>query len=275
MNGKQIRWRRFLRPENGFGIMIPIDHGLTHGPIEGIGTLAQLKHWIGHPAISGIIAHKGMVCRLAAHGLLPQAGLMIHLNGMTSLSPLSDRKELLTSVETALTLGADGVSIQLNFDGHHDAHNLMLLGKVADRAIAAGLPLLTMLYDCVPAKNDGVRIDRLKRLIRATTELGTDAIKLGAPSDLDEIPLLLDGVRDDTAVFFAGGSLCSDKEMEALARVITRNRAAGFCVGRNVFQRKDPQGLLDKLAAILYGVADKGMTTDEQLSQLAFAAVHA
>jgi class I fructose-bisphosphate aldolase/fructose-bisphosphate aldolase/2-amino-3,7-dideoxy-D-threo-hept-6-ulosonate synthase len=274
MNGKEIRWRRFLRQGTGFGIIVPIDHGLTVGPIDGISTLNQLERWIGHSAISGLILHKGMVRRLAAHKLLPAAGLMVHLNGMTSLSAVPDRKELLTSVETALHLGADGVSIQLNFDGVNDDHNLILLGQIADQAIEAGLPLLTMLYDRVPVTNGGQRISRLRHLIRATIELGTDALKLSAPADIEEIPALLEGVHEDTPVFFAGGPVCSDREVIALAHAIVRHRAAGFCVGRNVFQRRDPGALLDQLAAVLYGTR-AGDNGHGELRQLSLAAVTA
>ena len=253
MGGKEIRWRRFQRGGTNFGLIVPIDHGFTVGPIDGIAAIEEMARWVGHPAITGLIAHKGMVRRLASHGLLPSGGLMIHLNGMTSLSGTPDRKEIVTSVETAMRLGADGVSIQLNFDGTNDAHNLVLLGQIADQTLELGLPLLTMLYDRVPSQSGSQRVGRLRHLIRATIELGTDALKLNAPADLEEMPLLLDGVRGDTPVFFAGGSVCSDREVMMLAHAIVDSQAAGFCVGRNVFQRQDPGALLDQLASTLYG----------------------
>ncbi len=249
MNGvaKQIRWSHFVDRRCGRGIIVPIDHGLSIGPVEGLANVEQVAHWIGHPGITGIIAHKGMVERLGSHGLLRGFGVMIHLNGMMSLASMPDRKERLTSVEAALRLGADAVSVQLNFDGTNDAHNLTLLGAVVDEAQRYGLPVLTMLYDKVTCDKQEQRLNRLRHLMRACVELGTDALKLAAPDDLSLIPVLLEGIREHTAVFFAGGAVRSEEEILLLAREVVNSGATGLCVGRNVFQRESARATLTRL----------------------------
>src|SRR5687767_3136529 len=118
---KKLRWSRFLYRHCDRGVIVPIDHGLTVGPINGLLSLGQIERWIQHPGITGIIVHKGMLERLAGRGLLRGVGVMLHLNGMTALSAAPDRKEMLTSVEMALRLGADAVSLQLNFTGANEA----------------------------------------------------------------------------------------------------------------------------------------------------------
>jgi fructose-bisphosphate aldolase, class I len=248
---KKIRWSRFLDRRSNRGIIVPIDHGLTLGPLEGLESLRQIARWITHSSITGIIAHKGMVERLGGRGFLRGMGVMIHLNGMTSLSPRPDHKHRLTSLEAAVRLGADAVSLQLNFDGTNDAHNLVQLGTTVDEAQRHGLPVLTMLYDKAPADSSTVRIQRLRHLMRACVELGTDAVKLAAPAELSEIPELIAGVQEHTAVFFAGGAVCSEAELLHLAREITASGAAGLCVGRNVFQREDAAAALTRLQQIV------------------------
>lgn len=168
---RKIRWARFLDRLSGRGILVPIDHGLTMGPIEGLGSLEEMARWLPHPAITGVIAHKGMVERLAGLGLLCGAGVMVHLNGMTSLAAWLDHKEPLTSVEAAARLGADAVSLQLNFDGANDAPN-PTPGAAADEAQRCGLPLLTMLYDKAPCADWAARLQRMRHLMRACVELG-------------------------------------------------------------------------------------------------------
>jgi class I fructose-bisphosphate aldolase/fructose-bisphosphate aldolase/2-amino-3,7-dideoxy-D-threo-hept-6-ulosonate synthase len=244
---KKIRWSRFLDRRSGRGIIVPIDHGLSIGPLEGLDSVAQVARWIGHPAITGVIAHKGMVERLGSRGLLRGVGVMIHLNGMTSLAPLPDRKERLTSVESALRLGADAVSLQLNFDGTNDAHNLTQLGAVVDEAQHRGLPVLTMLYDKVPCEGEDQRLRRHRHLIRACVELGTDALKLAAPSHLSHVSVLLEGIQEHTPVFFAGGAVRSEEEMLLMAREVVARGATGLCVGRNIFQRESASALLTRL----------------------------
>ncbi|MEZ4298098.1 MAG: hypothetical protein R3B70_24310 [Polyangiaceae bacterium] len=249
--GKNIRWSRFLDRRSGRGILVPIDHGLTIGPLPGLDTLDQMARFITHPAITGVIAHKGIVERLGSRGLLRGPGVMVHVNGMTSLSGKPDDKERLTSIESAARLGADGVSLQLNFDGTNDAHNLSQLGAVVDEAAHHGLPVLTMLYDKAPSDTAAGRLTRQRHLIRACVELGTDALKLAAPQEPAELPALLDGLVSHTAVFFAGGSIRSEEETMKLARDVTLAGATGVCIGRNVFQRKDASATLGRLAEVI------------------------
>jgi fructose-bisphosphate aldolase, class I len=253
MAGSQIRWNRFIHPSSGLGLLVPIDHGLTLGPVQGLQDLDAIGRWAGHRAITGLIAHKGMVARLGRKGLLPRGGLMVHLTGMTSMAPAPDRKELLTSVQSAMRIGADAVSLQINFDGQNDSHNLVLLGSVVDQALAYELPVLTMLYDTVPQQARDARVKRMRHLMRVAIELGTDALKLAAPASRDEMAALLDGVTAHTPVFFAGGSICSDEQLLSLAECVVTEHAGGLCVGRNVFQRSDPRALLDRLEIVLHG----------------------
>lgn len=247
--GTQVRFNRFRYPNSRVGLIVPIDHGLTVGPIDGVGSVSELEPWIGDPAITGIIAHKGMVERLAARGALGKAGVMLHLNGMSSISSQPNRKEMLTTVKAALQHGADAVSIQVNFDGQNDAHNLSLLGSVADEAHDYGLPVLAMIYDKVAVADPAEGMSRIRHLMRIAMELGCDALKLAAPLDLNDVPRMLRGM--DIPVFFAGGALTSDSTLLELAQQAVLGGAAGLCLGRNIFQRPSPVQFLDKLSNVM------------------------
>jgi class I fructose-bisphosphate aldolase/fructose-bisphosphate aldolase/2-amino-3,7-dideoxy-D-threo-hept-6-ulosonate synthase len=245
--GKKLRWRRFCASGSGHSLLVPIDHGLTLGPLLGIENVAAIGRWVSHPSITGIVAHKGIIERLAARELLGASGVMVHLNGMSSLAPTPDRKEMVTEIETAIRLGADGVSVQVNFDGAADAHNLMLLGRVVDAAQTYGLPVLTMLYDKVASPDALGTRRRLRQWMRAAVELGTDAIKIGAPRARSELVPLLEGISDDVAIVVAGGELGSDVDTIALAVAARAAGAAGICIGRNVFCRPSPGDVLGRL----------------------------
>jgi class I fructose-bisphosphate aldolase/fructose-bisphosphate aldolase/2-amino-3,7-dideoxy-D-threo-hept-6-ulosonate synthase len=225
------------------------------GPIDGIKSLDQINKWIGHPSLSGIIAHKGIVQRLGERGMLDHLGVMVHLNGMSSFSADPDTKEMVTSVQAAQRLGADAVSIQLNFNGSNEAHNMQLLGRVADAAHEAGLPLLTMLYDKVTHADDQARITRLRHLIRLTIELGADALKLAPPSASRvtwELPQILSDHAEDTAIYFAGGALCDDSDLFRLARESVNRGGAGLCVGRNIFGKAKVSQFLFELERAMH-----------------------
>jgi class I fructose-bisphosphate aldolase len=248
-SGKVIRWSRFVGQASGRGLIVPIDHGLTLGPIDGLVSVRDMGRWMRHPAINGVIAHKGMIGRLADAGLLAGRGVMVHLNGATAIGERPDTKHLLTSVETALRLGADGVSVQVNFRPDNHAHNLGVLGRVVDEAERYGLPVLAMVYPAGPVDADSAA-GQHRHFLRIAYELGVDAVKTAPPENLETIPDLLSGV-EDLSVFFSGGSLSSDESLISLAKAVANGGAGGLCVGRNVFQRPDPESILNQLRDVL------------------------
>jgi len=251
MNAKNRRLERFFYPESKCGLIVPIDHGLTLGPLAGLRSPREIGSFINHPAVTGIIAHKGMVERLLLYGYVPRGGLMVHLNGMPAHAEQPDCKPLLTSIKAALRLSADAVSVQLNFNQSNDAFNLRLLGTVVDRAQAYGLPVLAMVYDKSPAVEPAQRIERLHKLMRLAIEMGVDALKIAAPTELSELPQILNGAFDQTPILFAGGPAMSGGDLLALARQAYLYGGSGLCVGRNIFQHPKPATILGQLHSIL------------------------
>ncbi|MBN8720480.1 MAG: hypothetical protein J0H85_13595 [Sediminibacterium magnilacihabitans] len=250
--GKKIRWSRFVNQESNKGIIVPIDHGLTMGPLEGINNVQRIANWIEHPAANGIIAHKGIIERLACRNLLAGKGVMVHLNGMSTLANDPTKKEWLTSIESALRLGADGVSIELLFNGENETHNMKLLGRVVDEAMIYSIPVLVMAKDMNRYEQADKRVHALRQIIRMVYELGADAIKIPQPENINEIPPLLHELSDDIAVFLAGGARCADEDIFTIASLAIRSGATGLCIGRNVFQRPELNSFLSSLHALVH-----------------------
>lgn len=234
---RKRRWSRFVDKESDKALIVPIDHGLTMGPLDGLNRVEDVQRWLDPDVVTGVVAHKGFAERL---GGAPGCGLMIHLNGSLTVCESPDVKQMLTSVEAAVRLGADAVSVQANFTSATAGHNLQLIGSVVDQAHAYGLPVLAMVYD--KTNRDGMHT--LRHFLRAAVELGIDALKVAAPPNLDSIPELVDGVQDHTPVLFAGGVLADEQSLLDLASAVIRYGTGGICIGRNVFQRDDPRATL-------------------------------
>lgn len=251
--GKTIRLSRFFARGKRAGVIVPIDHALTMGPIAGLESADAIATWVQSSGITGVIAHKGMVERLGRRNLLSGLGVMVHLNGMSQSAPDPHRKEMLTEIHSALRLGADAVSLQVNFDGQNDAHNLRLLGGVVDEAATLGVPVLAMVYDVAPGVAPDKRLDRIRHLTRIAIELGVDAIKLRAPDSARQVRAILEHLASDAAIFFAGGETCGDEALLSLVREALRWGGAGLCAGRNVFQRdaRERQLLLDEIRHLI------------------------
>ncbi|MHB0805067.1 class I fructose-bisphosphate aldolase [Stutzerimonas nitrititolerans] len=234
---RKRRWSRFVDRQSGKVLMVPIDHGLTMGPLDGLNRVEDVQRWLDPDVVTGVVAHKGFAERL---GGAPGCGLMIHLNGSLTVCDAPDVKQMVTSVEAAVRLGADAVSVQANFTPATAGHNLQLIGSVVDQAHAYGLPVLAMVYD----KTNQEGLHALRHFLRASVELGVDALKVAAPSDLDSIPELVEGVQEHTPVLFAGGALTDEQSLLDLASAVVRHGTGGICIGRNVFQRDDPRAVL-------------------------------
>lgn len=241
------RWNRFLDPQSGKALIIPIDHGLTLGPIDGIGCTEEILGWLSPDSATGVVVHKGLAGKL---GGIPGCGMMIHLNGAMSLDESPDTKYMLTRVDAAIRLGADAVSLQTNFTSATSSHNLRMLGAVVDDAHAFGLPVLAMVYDKIEAAGTKSS-SSLRHFMRAAVEMGVDAIKISAPDNLEEIPELIYGVQIHTPVLFAGGPLIDEAHLLELCDAIVKAGASGLCAGRNLFQRPDPRAFMQKLLARL------------------------
>lgn len=252
--GKEIRWSRFTGRDSHRALIVPIDHGLTMGSVQGLSSVREIRRWLGHSAINGIVAHKGMVTKLADAGLLRGIGVMVHLNGSTAIGEDPDTKHMVTSLETAVRLGADAVSMQVNFRPDNHGHNLKQLGTVVDQAEQYGLPVMAMIYPAGPTDDAPGRPMRLHRhYIRIAYELGVDVVKTAAPEQVDDMGELLDGLGEDLKVVFSGGALSSDENLLGLAKAVANSSAAGLCVGRNVFQRQDPGDILTHVRGLLDG----------------------
>ncbi|WP_158657964.1 class I fructose-bisphosphate aldolase [Agarilytica rhodophyticola] len=264
--GRKLRQRRLLFSNESFGIIVPIDHGLTAGPLTGISSANEIAQWIGNPNISSIITHRGMLEQLIMkNAILKSTGVIVHLNGMSNLNEENDTKYMVTQVDTAASLGADAVSVQVNFTENNYAHNLTLLSAVTEQAHNAGLPVLAMLYDKVMVENEELAINRMQIIMRLAIELGCDAIKISFPKSISFISNLLSDVSDSTQVFFAGGELTDEDTFLKNTSVAVAHGASGLCAGRNIFQHQHKELMLERIRLCM--INDERRNYDVLLSE--------
>ena len=106
--------RRRLEGADGRVFLLALDHGLPSGPVPGIERPADLLCSLRGIPFSGVVANPGMV-RFVAGEIPPSAGLVVHLSASTVLGARPRSKVLSSTVEYAVSLGADAVSVQISF----------------------------------------------------------------------------------------------------------------------------------------------------------------
>ncbi len=97
--GKQRRLDRIFRTD-GRSVIVPIDHGITIGPIKGIENMQETTNNLLKGNVDAILVHKGISKRVN----VGKAGLIVMLSGATNLSPNQNNKVQVCSVQEAVRL---------------------------------------------------------------------------------------------------------------------------------------------------------------------------
>jgi fructose-bisphosphate aldolase/2-amino-3,7-dideoxy-D-threo-hept-6-ulosonate synthase len=252
-SGKQKRLQRIFR-EDKKTVIVPMDHGVTIGPTRGIIDMQQTVNTLLEGAVDAFVLHKGIAKNVDTE----TAGLIIHLSGSTALGPDADNKVQVCSVEEAVRLGADAVSVHINVGVDQEDQMLTQLGHVADDCDAYGLPLLAMMYPRGPRIQDQHDAKVVAHVARLGAELGADIIKTNYTGTVESFEEVIHSCC--VPVVIAGGPKTDTiKEVFEMVQNSIRAGGAGVSIGRNVFQHGSPALMARALCALVH----QGASVDE------------
>jgi len=263
--GKLARLKRLLYahgPGGGTLLVLPIDQGLEHGPVDFFANPDSLD-----PRYQYELARDGRFSAIALHiGLAEKyfheyAGevpLILKLNGKTGIPPDAQAFSSLTgTVEDAVRLGADAVGYTVYVGSPAQDRDFRQLVDVRRDADRFGLPLIVWAYprgEAVAKKGGRESLYAVDYAARVALELGADIVKVNypVPSEKDaESPPPYNTLRLDPEAAFrkvvqsagralvlvSGGEKVSDAELLAKVRTTMHAGATGIIFGRNMWQR--------------------------------------
>jgi len=249
VQGKQRRLARIFRSDSRT-VIVPMDHGVTIGPCKGIENMQTIINQLIEGKADAVLVHKGIANRVDVNG----PGLIVMLSGASNLSPNPSSKVQVCSVQEAVRLGADGVSVHINVGAQDEDKMLSALGKVADECDIFGMPLLAMMYPRGPKISNEHAPDVVAHAARLGAELGADIIKTNYTGDIETFKRVVECCP--VPVVIAGGPKAkTDKETLQMTVEAMKAGAAGLSIGRNVFQHEDPTSIVKALSAIVHGGA--------------------
>lgn len=247
VSGYRIRLERITR--DGKMLCIPMDHGISNGPIPGLEDPHSLIYSCQDSGLSSVIVNKGIIRTMPEPAGI---GVLMHISSSTSLSAYPNRKMLTGTVEEAVRMGADGVSVHINIGGKEEPEMLEQLGAVAERCHMWGMPLLAMMYP----RGENVKNPHdpgiVAHVARIGAECGADIVKTVYTGDPDSFSSIVKSTP--VPIVIAGGPQ-ADTDMDVL-RMTEDAMAAGsigVTYGRNIFAHRNPPGMVRALAAIIYG----------------------
>jgi class I fructose-bisphosphate aldolase len=249
MIGKAIRMERIMNRNTGKTVIVPMDHGVSSGPISGIADIKHAMTQVAEGGANAVVVHKGTVARGHRRGG-PDMGLIVHLSGSTSLSPEPYTKTLVCTVEEAIQLGADAVSIHVNIGNGKEKEMLNDFGTVAHSAAQWGMPLLAMIYPRGGNIKNEFDPDAVGHAARVGAELGADMVKVSYTGTPESFRRVVEGCH--VPVVIAGGPrMDSDRSILDMVKGAMSAGAAGISIGRNVFQHADPVKMVKALSMIV------------------------
>ncbi len=250
MIGKKIRLERIIDRNSGRTVIVPMDHGVTVGPIEGLANMQSTISKVVAGGANAILMHKGIV-RTGHRGTGKDVGLIVHLSGSTSISPDPNAKELVCTVEEAIKLGADAVSVHINLGAETDKDMLEQLGYVGEQCFNWQVPLVAMMYARGPKIKNEYDVENVKLAARVGAELGADIVKVVYTGDAESFARVVQGCP--VPVVIAGGEkMGSDKDIFKMAEGALKAGAAGLSIGRNAFQHKNPTKMIEALSKMVH-----------------------
>jgi len=260
--GKAIRLERVFNRNTGKTIIVPMDHGVTVGPIYGVVDLKGTVDKVAEGGANAVIMHKGLPRRThRGHG--NDIGLIIHLSASTVLSPFPNAKTLVGSVEDAIRLGADAISIHVNLGDEKEMEMLESFGRISTEAASWGMPLLAMVYARGAGIRDEYDVEVVKHSARLAEELGADVVKVPYTGSPETFAQVVDGCC--IPVVIAGGpKMSSHRDIVQMVYDANQAGGAGLSIGRNVFQDENPA----LLVKALNGVVHQGKGVDETMAFL-------
>jgi predicted phospho-2-dehydro-3-deoxyheptonate aldolase len=254
MIGNKIRLERIIDRNSHRTLIIPMDHGVTVGPIEGLADMRTTISKVVSGGANAILMHKGIV-RAGHRGKGKDVGLIIHLSGGTSLSPDPNAKELVCSVEEAIQLGADAVSVHINLGAETDKEMLWQLGYVSGQCLQWQMPLVAMMYTRGAKIKDEFDVSNVKHAARVGAELGADIVKVPYTGSAETFREVVNGCP--VPVVIAGGpKMGSDEEIFKMVEGALAAGAAGLSIGRNAFQHQTPDKMIKALSKMVHEEAD-------------------
>jgi len=235
-----------MMPDNRT-VIVPMDHGVTVGPISGIENMQIIIDKLVKGNADAVLVHKGIAKRVDTG----KAGLIVMLSGVSNLNPNPNGKVQVCSVQEAIRIGADGVSVHINVGAQDEDKMLQTLGKVAEECDQFGIPLLAMMYPRGPKITSEHAPDLVAHAARIGAELGADIIKTNYTGSIDTFKTVIESCP--IPVVIAGGPKCKSlTDVLQTTFDALKAGAAGLSIGRNVFQCDDPTKITKALSSIVH-----------------------
>ena len=255
MVGKSVRLSRILKSD-GRAVIFAFDHGVEHGPSDFPPEHVDPRVIIGKVVEAGVDAIMMLpgIARITWDLWGNKTALIIKVTSKTNLRPRDERllQSVFGYVEEAVALGADAVAATVYWGSQYEDRMLQQWFAVRNEAESYGLPCLQLAYPRGPAIPNRYDVEIVRYGARAAEESGADLIKTYYTGSLETFKQVVEAASG-VPVLMSGGPR-REKEVDFLRDVknVLEAGGRGVVVGRNVFQHKNPTGMMKAVIGVVH-----------------------
>jgi len=239
---------------NGRAVWIPIDHGASDFPVDGLTDTKHVIQSLVRAGVDAIVAQKGVVDYYNHLCAGSSTGMVVHFSVSTRhAGPDSSNKVLVGNADEVIPRGGFGVSCQVNMGSPNEAAMIERMGQMSRAALHHQLPMFGMVYargeHLSVMEGDGTNGNA--HAVRLAFELGCDAAKTTWTGDVESFRKITSAVP--IPVLVAGGPSTGDsKAILTMVRNALDAGASGVCMGRQVFAHPNIEGIAKALVMLVH-----------------------
>lgn len=240
--GMKNRLSRIFK-NDGKAVILAVDHGYFMGPTSG---LENFENIIPLLRFSDAI----MLTRGALRNYInPEIDIpiVLRISGGTSiLNAELLREGIITSIKDAIRLNVSAVAFSIMIGAKFERDTLLNFAKVVDKCNDYGIPVLAVTAVGRELK-EKMDTKYIKLACRIAAELGASFVKTYYCENFEEVV-----ESCPVPIVVAGGKKTSEKDALQLAYNAIKSGAKGVDMGRNIFQSKNPTGMIKAIRAIVH-----------------------
>ncbi|WP_297072590.1 class I fructose-bisphosphate aldolase [Thermococcus sp.] len=259
--GIRRRLKRFFR-RDGRALIFAMDHGFEHGPTdfelvwEHVNPKVIIRKVV-RAGIDGVMMLPG-IARIAGDEVKPNVGLMIKLTSKTNLRPKEEQllQSRLAFVEDSIKLGADAIAATVYWGSPAEDVMMRQFAEIASYAHDLGFPVVQFAYPRGPYINERYGKKEDYRVVmygaRAAAESGADMIKTYWTGSKETFAKVVDAAAGVPVLLSGGAKTDNPVDFLKLVWEVIEAGGAGAVVGRNIFQRENPEPFIKALLRVVH-----------------------
>lgn len=198
------------------------------------------------------------LARIAGDEVKPEVGLMIKLTSKTNLRPKPEQllQSQLGFVDDAIKLGADAIAATVYWGSPQEDVMMRQFAEIVSYAHDLGYPVVQFAYPRGPYIDEKYGKKEDYRVVmygaRAAAESGADMIKTYWTGSKETFAKVVEAAAGVPVLLSGGAKTENPVDFLKVVWEVIEAGGAGAVVGRNIFQRENPEPMIKALIRVIH-----------------------